>query len=847
MQESSMSSSLLKSNAFGADIGEKLPIRLIDVIGTISSHHKGNIVFTEGSSRGWDFHIVSHTWSKGIRDLSEEIGEHIINDGCQLAGQRMNMEADAYSHAFKKADFSNVSSYQELRQFLRLLAGDEVKHIWFDALCIDQTNMEEKSREIGNMGPYYRRSQGCYVLTHGVGEGYQLWGKQGPRGFELPRWFSRVWTLQEFLLPRRLSFFVEALDPKFLVFVNMLARAKSKTGLCRCFCGLPQAEEYELVKSICDANDEVDLSWAVSLELRGDSMKKTDWDDDGEETESFSSEGLSKRSAKLLTESWESGSLSRNELLQLYLQLLLQDQERSQAQGKLAPSSSSFRPLLLPIPDAAPNEEANNIPASLIAKDNHKAAVDVLIPSTNYVVCTQCQSLPMIRNVQMHVDAPPNMISSTSDLAESSNERTIYLVDREAYLGVMQCDSRMSTEPSPPAGNSKGVQELRSLYARLLSSCPIWRAWDVIVEVGKRNCTVEEDRVLGILGLLGKLEGGELSQLRSGNRLQDQIRDLASVCSPEMLVELCGMDVRACATAGMSWAPDFHDSTCHDFWFTYVQSELRNGQESLSVQVKRESVTATGALKLRAKVVSAYVHPVTALPEPLQNTDFIKSFLGYNSETTHFMVINTAPFLLSSSNIPPDPYGFIPLCCTIPDDQASSTTPLIINFEFHPSYGNIYRGCMQLPITIHRSATTSIVKDLSFQIKMVLLADTHCTRSGDKLQLIMLCLKSATNKEGTEEVDQELHKIGMLSFIVDPDQDHLDVEVKRLNFESTSMNKCTIGGLGADLSAHVLHINTHSTPRPFARFCAFFKRLVKVIFSCVSILWRPNWMRHGFA
>ncbi|MCO5610556.1 hypothetical protein L7F22_064795 [Adiantum nelumboides] len=262
MQEST---SLLKSNAMiGADIGEKLPIRLRDVIDTISSHHRGNnIVFIKGSSRGWDIHIVSHTWSKGvIRDLSEEIGKHIINEGHQLAGHEPMMEADAYSHAFKEADFSNVSSYHELRLFLRLLAGDGAKHIWFDALCIDQTNME-KSREIGNMGAYYRRSQGCYVLTHGVGEGYQLWGKKGPRGFELPRWFSRVWTLQEFLLPRRLSFFVEALDPRFLVFVNMLARAKYKSGLCRCFCELPRAEEYEFVKLICDANDEVDLSWAV--------------------------------------------------------------------------------------------------------------------------------------------------------------------------------------------------------------------------------------------------------------------------------------------------------------------------------------------------------------------------------------------------------------------------------------------------------------------------------------------------------------------------------------------------------------------------------------------------------
>lgn len=162
-----------------------------------------------------------------VRKLSEKIGRDVGSKAQAAAGGA----ADAYNEAFKGSDFSDESCYKMLIEFLQLLVGEGVKDIWFDALCINQVDNEEKAKEIGNMGAYYGRSRGCYVILHGLGNGYQLWGKEGA----LPRWFTRVWTFQEFMLPARLIFIVEDLHPRLIAYVNKEIIANSKNGLCRCF------------------------------------------------------------------------------------------------------------------------------------------------------------------------------------------------------------------------------------------------------------------------------------------------------------------------------------------------------------------------------------------------------------------------------------------------------------------------------------------------------------------------------------------------------------------------------------------------------------------------------------
>ncbi|KAH7297268.1 hypothetical protein KP509_26G062700 [Ceratopteris richardii] len=229
----------------------QFPIRVIDVSETAKDDRRG-VVFRKPID--WQFHVISHTWSKSVRDLSEEIANMIERETLKAEG--LSRERDTlpsaehlYGKFFEDADLSDRQSFQELKQLLCWLAGDGVKSVWMDALCINQTDDAEKEAEIANMGNYYRNSVACYVLPHGVGRyapavdpslDDHLFGER-----DLPRWFYRVWTLQEWLLPPKVVFLMGDMKVQEIRLINaFILLSKSKwdidspsselTGFCNC-------------------------------------------------------------------------------------------------------------------------------------------------------------------------------------------------------------------------------------------------------------------------------------------------------------------------------------------------------------------------------------------------------------------------------------------------------------------------------------------------------------------------------------------------------------------------------------------------------------------------------------
>lgn len=205
-----------------------LPLRVVHLSDTLSS---GGICFHTPS--GWGFHVISHTWSQGLRDLSEKIGKEVCSNR-PTADQLTNpgSEIRAYDLAFHDTNLRGEPCFAELMRFLELLATDGVEGIWIDALCINQTDLAEKSREIARMGDYYQKSKGCYVLTHGIDQGYKMWKSVGA----VPRWFTRVWTLQELVLPQTLLFIVTDLSPRSIAYINhcVLKWGTPEVGFCKC-------------------------------------------------------------------------------------------------------------------------------------------------------------------------------------------------------------------------------------------------------------------------------------------------------------------------------------------------------------------------------------------------------------------------------------------------------------------------------------------------------------------------------------------------------------------------------------------------------------------------------------
>jgi hypothetical protein len=141
---------------------DDLPLRVLDVERSID---KKCLYITKCTN--WDFYAVSHCWGMKRKNWLE----------------RANLEL-AYP--------------------LKELKGMGIKSIWIDVLCINQEDSKEVQQEIMKMSSIYGNSLATLIFTNGM--------------FNKPRivsdgviepWFDRVWTYQEFIIPKQVWFIVD--------------------------------------------------------------------------------------------------------------------------------------------------------------------------------------------------------------------------------------------------------------------------------------------------------------------------------------------------------------------------------------------------------------------------------------------------------------------------------------------------------------------------------------------------------------------------------------------------------------------------------------------------------------
>ncbi|GKT90580.1 vegetative incompatibility protein HET-E-1 [Colletotrichum tofieldiae] len=82
-----------------------------------------------------------------------------------------------------------MRGYAKLEESCSLASGEGFEYIWVDSCCIDKTSSAELSEAINSMFRWYREAQICYAYLSDV------------------RWFTRGWTLQELIAPKRIHFY----------------------------------------------------------------------------------------------------------------------------------------------------------------------------------------------------------------------------------------------------------------------------------------------------------------------------------------------------------------------------------------------------------------------------------------------------------------------------------------------------------------------------------------------------------------------------------------------------------------------------------------------------------------
>ncbi|KAL2123888.1 hypothetical protein VTJ04DRAFT_253 [Mycothermus thermophilus] len=136
-----------------------------------------------------EYAILSHTW-----------GDHelLFTDMTDLERVRLTKPV----------------GFAKLEGSCALAKRQGLKYVWIDTCCIDKSSSAELSEAINSMYMWYQKSRICYAYLSDVstldGSGHQQ--SEVLEQVGRSRWFTRGWTLQELLAPKRVEFYTANWD-----------------------------------------------------------------------------------------------------------------------------------------------------------------------------------------------------------------------------------------------------------------------------------------------------------------------------------------------------------------------------------------------------------------------------------------------------------------------------------------------------------------------------------------------------------------------------------------------------------------------------------------------------------
>lgn len=131
--------------------------------------------------------ILSHTWGS-------------TEDEVSFRDMRKNRDI-----AEAKKRFSKV------KNCCLKAAKNHLEYAWIDSCCIDKRSSAELSEAINSVYKYYSRAIVCYVYLADVPSSTAGdIATVSMQDFKNSRWFTRGWTLQELIAPRKVLFFTSS-------------------------------------------------------------------------------------------------------------------------------------------------------------------------------------------------------------------------------------------------------------------------------------------------------------------------------------------------------------------------------------------------------------------------------------------------------------------------------------------------------------------------------------------------------------------------------------------------------------------------------------------------------------
>ncbi|KAI0439066.1 heterokaryon incompatibility protein-domain-containing protein [Xylaria telfairii] len=134
--------------------------------------------------------ILSHTWLPDNEEVTYDDLQRYHSALAKGPDERPTVDAIMRRLGFEK-----------IEGCCREAQSNGLDWVWVDTCCINKSSSAELSEAINSMFKWYRNAEICYAYLQDVER------SERDTAFRRSRWFTRGWTLQELLAPRRLAFY----------------------------------------------------------------------------------------------------------------------------------------------------------------------------------------------------------------------------------------------------------------------------------------------------------------------------------------------------------------------------------------------------------------------------------------------------------------------------------------------------------------------------------------------------------------------------------------------------------------------------------------------------------------
>ncbi|KAF9243203.1 hypothetical protein BU15DRAFT_60052 [Melanogaster broomeanus] len=201
------------AEAFRQYINNEIPTRFIDTstkkfverkdVFDIFQHEIAKVteevIAARFKSHGWNPQnaYVSQR-DEVLKEIIQEIVKYaVFSHRWDAAGEPLYQDVIARKQG-------SIAGFKKFTKFCKTAESLDYKLAWSDTCCIDRSNTAELSEAIHAMFKWYSHSDLC--ITH-------LAESSSYSDFDHEPWFTRGWTLQELLAPRRVKFYTKTWEP----------------------------------------------------------------------------------------------------------------------------------------------------------------------------------------------------------------------------------------------------------------------------------------------------------------------------------------------------------------------------------------------------------------------------------------------------------------------------------------------------------------------------------------------------------------------------------------------------------------------------------------------------------